>query len=125
MQSRMRSAPVCPKLHQARFGSARSADVLRYTFRPRRRPKRLRDKREEYHHSLKALAIREKKIHIVGSPELKIEGTPFYLDVEGLPDRDFCFLIGHRIHPCCGANRHQAGRAAGEGNEPGRPRATG
>jgi hypothetical protein len=39
---------------------------LSYTFRPRRRPKRLRDKREKYHHSLKALAIREKKIHIVG-----------------------------------------------------------
>ena len=34
---------------------------LSYTFRPRRRPKRLRDKREKYHHSLKALAIREKK----------------------------------------------------------------
>ena len=49
---------------------------LSYTFRPRRRPKRQRDKRERSHHSLKALAIREKKIHIVGSPELKIEGTP-------------------------------------------------
>ena len=70
---------------------------LSYTFRPRRRPKRLRDKRERYHHSLKALAIREKKIHIVGSPELKIEGTPVYLDVEGLPDRDFYYLIGVRI----------------------------
>src|SRR5262245_18813459 len=70
---------------------------LSYTFRPRRRPKRLRDKREKYHHALKALAIREKKIHIVGSPELKIEGTPLYLDVEGLPDRDFYYLIGLRI----------------------------
>jgi predicted RecB family nuclease len=70
---------------------------LSYTFRPRRRPKRLRDKREKYHHSLKALAIRENKIHIVGSPELKIEGTPVYLDVEGLPDRDFYYLIGLRI----------------------------
>jgi predicted RecB family nuclease len=70
---------------------------LSYTFRPRRRPKRLRDKREKYHHSLKALAIREKKIHIVGSPELKIEGTPVYLDVEGLPDCGFYYLIGLRI----------------------------
>ncbi len=35
---------------------------LSYTFRPRRRPKRMRDKREKYHHSLKALAIREQKI---------------------------------------------------------------
>jgi predicted RecB family nuclease len=70
---------------------------LSYTFRPRRRPKRLRDKRERYHHSLKALAVREKKIHIVGCPELKIEGTPVFLDVEGLPDRDFYYLIGMRI----------------------------
>src|SRR5437667_12269692 len=70
---------------------------LSYTFRPRRGPKKLRDKREKYHHSLKALAIREKKIHIVGSPKLKLEGTPVYLDVEGLPDRDFYYLIGVRI----------------------------
>ena len=70
---------------------------LSYTFRPRRRPKRMRDKREKHHLALKALAIREKKIHIVGSPELKIEGTPVYLDVEGLPDRDFYYLIGLRI----------------------------
>lgn len=70
---------------------------LSYTFRPRRRPKRLRDKRERYHYSLKALAVRERKIHIVGTPELKIDGTPVYLDVEGLPDRDFYYLIGVRI----------------------------
>ncbi len=70
---------------------------LSYTFRPRRRPQGFRDKRERYHHSLKALAIREKKIHIVGSPEVKIEGTPVYMDVEGLPDRDFYYLIGIRI----------------------------
>lgn len=70
---------------------------LSYTFRPRRRPKRQRDKPEKYQHALKALAIRAMKIHIVGSPELKIEGTPVYLDVEGLPDRDFYYLIGVRI----------------------------
>jgi len=70
---------------------------LPYTFRPRRRPKRLRDRREKYHHSLKALAIREKKIHIVGNPELKVNGTPIYLDVEGVPDRDFYYLIGMLI----------------------------
>ena len=70
---------------------------LSYTFRPRRRPRRLRNKRERHHHSLRALAIREKKIHVVGNPELKIEGTPVYLDVEGLPDRDFYYLIGVRF----------------------------
>ena len=70
---------------------------LSYTFRPRRRPKELKDKREKYHHSLKARAIREGKIYLVGSPKLKVEGTPVYLDVEGLPDRDFYYLIGIRV----------------------------
>ena len=79
---------------------------LSYTFRPRRRPKKLRNKREKYHHSLKALAIREKKIYIVGSPELKIEGTPVYLDVEGVPDRDFYYLIGVRIGHGMSAVQH-------------------
>ena len=65
---------------------------LSYTFRPRRRLTG-----EKYHHSLKALSIREKKIHIVGRPELKLEGTPVYLDVEGLPYCDFYYLIGARI----------------------------
>jgi len=70
---------------------------LSFAFLPRRRPKKLRDKQEKYHHSLKALAIREKKIHIAGRPELKIEGTPVFFDVEGIPDRDFYYLIGLRI----------------------------
>jgi len=68
-----------------------------YTFRPRRRPKRLASRKEKYHHALKALAIRDRKIHIVGKPELAIKGTPVYLDVEGMPDRDFYYLIGIRI----------------------------
>jgi len=71
---------------------------LSFTFRPRRRPKRLRSKREKYHHALKALAIQQKKIHIVGNPQLKIEGTPVYFDVEALPDRDFYYLIGVRVN---------------------------
>src|SRR5262249_44281748 len=79
---------------------------LSYTFRPRRRPRRLATKREKYHHSLKALAIRERKIHIVGRPELKIEGTPVYLDVEGLPDHDFYYLIGVRLETTHGFMQH-------------------
>lgn len=74
-----------------------TVNQLSYTFRPRRRPKNLRQEREKYHHSLKALAIREKKIHVVDSLKLKMEGTPVFLDVEGLPDSDFYYLIGVRI----------------------------
>ena len=70
---------------------------LSYTFRPRRSPKRLAQKPRKYYHALKARAIRERKIHIIGSPELNLVGTPVYLDVEGLPDRDFYYLIGVRF----------------------------
>jgi len=70
---------------------------LAYTFRPRRRPKQQAARRERYHHALKALAIRDRKIHVVGRPELALNGTPVYLDVEGLPDRGFYYLIGLRV----------------------------
>jgi predicted RecB family nuclease len=46
---------------------------------------------------LRALAIREKKIHVVDLPDLRLDGTPVYLDVEGLPDREFYYLIGIRV----------------------------
>ena len=79
---------------------------LSYTFRPRRRPKKLASRRERYYHSLKALAIRERKIHIVGSPALKIDGTAVYLDVEGIPDRVFYYLIGALVQTVEGAMQH-------------------
>ena len=70
---------------------------LSYTFRPRRRIKRLAGQPEKYHHALKALAIREQKIHIVGKPELHLGSTIIFFDVEGIPDRDFYYLIGVRL----------------------------
>jgi len=74
-----------------------SVTQLSYTFRPRRKPKRLASKPEKYHHALKALAVRENKIYIVGRPQLNINRNPVYLDVEGVPGRDFYYLIGLRI----------------------------
>jgi predicted RecB family nuclease len=73
---------------------------LSYTFRPRKRSRRSANNDEKHHHSLQALAIREKRIHIVGNPDLRLKGTAIYLDVEGLPDRDFYYLIGARVR--CG-----------------------
>ena len=74
---------------------------LSYGYRPRRRrhvkstpshgPPPVR-----HDHKLKALAIKKAQIHVVGSPDLSIEGTPVFLDVEGMPDRDFYYLIGLR-----------------------------
>jgi predicted RecB family nuclease len=70
---------------------------LSYTFRPRRNSKRSNPRTIKYYHALKALALREKRIYVVGKPALTIAGTPVYLDVEGVPDRDFYYLIGLRI----------------------------
>jgi predicted RecB family nuclease len=70
---------------------------LAYTFRPRRRPKHQASRREKYHPALQALAIRDRKIHVVGKPEFALSGTPVYLDVESQPDRGFYYLIGLRI----------------------------
>jgi predicted RecB family nuclease len=79
---------------------------LSHTFQPRRKPKWLQNRAEKYHHSLKALAIREQKIHLVGRPALKIDGTPVYLDVEGMPDSDRYYLIGARIGDGADATQH-------------------
>jgi predicted RecB family nuclease len=79
---------------------------LSYTFRPRRRRKESRGKQEKHYHSLRALAIREKKIHTIGIPAPKLDGTPVHLDVEGLPDHDFYYLIGVRIGTGEGAVQH-------------------
>ena len=70
---------------------------LSYTFRPRKHSKRAKPKTMKYFQSLKALAIREKKIYVVGKPELNIKGTPVYLDVEGIPEQNFYYLIGLRV----------------------------
>jgi predicted RecB family nuclease len=74
-----------------------SVTQLSYTFRARRKPKRLASKPDKYSHALRALALREGKIHIAGRPELNMHGNPVYLDVEGVPDRDFYYLIGLRL----------------------------
>jgi predicted RecB family nuclease len=74
-----------------------TVNQLSHIFRPRRRPKRLAAQPEKYHHSLRALALREKRIHIIGKLRLPIQGTPIFFDVEALPDRDFYYLVGIRI----------------------------
>jgi predicted RecB family nuclease len=82
---------------------------LSYGYRPRRR-KRAKPNAERpaistkratpaprNDHKLKALAIKKNKIHVVGPPSLKFEGVPTFLDVEGMPDRDFYYLVGLRF----------------------------
>ena len=70
---------------------------LSYTFRPRRTPKRAKNPAKPRYLALQALAIRENTIYIHGTPILPQSKTRVYLDIEGLPDRDFYYLIGMSI----------------------------
>ena len=66
---------------------------LSYTYRPRKR-KKGKKFRSRYYHSLKALAIREQRIYIANKWTISEAKTHVFLDVEGLPDQDFYYLIG-------------------------------
>jgi predicted RecB family nuclease len=71
-----------------------TVNQLSYTFRPRRTPKRAKHPAKPHHFALQALAIRENTVYIHGTPELPECQSRVYLDIEGLPDRDFYYLIG-------------------------------
>lgn len=73
-----------------------------YTFRPRRAKKLLAKKIIKHHRSLNALAIRTQTIYIAAKPELPTAKTRVFLDVEGIPDENFYYLIGLLI--CDGVN---------------------
>ena len=77
---------------------------LSYTFRPRRRPAKHKSTSPQYRHALKALAIRDSKIYVVDCPNLQATRAPIiYLDVEGIPSRQFYYLVGLRV---CDGNLH-------------------
>jgi hypothetical protein len=67
-----------------------SVRQLSYTFRPKKNPHRKR----KYLPELKALAIREQKVFIQKLPELEQKETEIFFDIEGIPDRDFYYLVG-------------------------------
>ena len=63
-----------------------SMTQLAHTFRPRRKGKKQVQTTHKRHHALQALAIRDKRIYIFGTPELKASSVRIYLDMEGDPD---------------------------------------
>ena len=70
---------------------------LSYMFHPRRRRKNTNKPTLKHHHSLQALAIRTDTIYITQKPELPQNMRFLYLDIEGIPDRHFYYLIGLRM----------------------------
>jgi predicted RecB family nuclease len=74
-----------------------TVNQLSYTFRPRKTPKRAKNPSKPHHFSLQALAIRENTVYFHGNPLLPESTNRVYLDIEGLPDRDFYYLIGSLV----------------------------
>ena len=86
-----------------------SITQLSYGYRPRRRKRKRPDTESSKRtgkrptpivrndHKLKALAVKKNQVHVVGAPSIKFDGTPTFLDVEGMPDRDFYYLVGLRF----------------------------
>lgn len=69
---------------------------LSYTYRPRRRRAHSSALRLKHEPALKALAIRKQRVHVVGRSCFTIPANAVYFDVEGIPDRDFYYLVGLR-----------------------------
>lgn len=67
---------------------------LSCTFRPRKRRKRAKAQSQPHHPALQALAIRDKKIYIYGTPSLPNAATRIYLDIEGNLDCQSVYLLG-------------------------------
>jgi hypothetical protein len=67
---------------------------LSCTFRPRKRAKRVKRSGHPRYSALQALAIREKKVHVYGTPDLPRKPVQVFLDAEGNEDASFAYLLG-------------------------------
>ena len=80
---------------------------LSYTFRFRKRGKRVKARGRPHSFPLQALAIREHSVFIVSKPAVPEASTHIYVDMEGNPSGSFVYLIGVLIAEN-GSTRHHA-----------------
>ena len=71
-----------------------TVNQLSYTFKPRKRSKRLLPKGQPYSDSLKALAIREQKVYVYDEVKLQDASTKVFVDMEGNYNGSLVYLIG-------------------------------
>ena len=71
-----------------------TVNQLSYTFRQRKTPKRAKNPAKPHYLALQALSIREKTVYVHGNPQLPTSDCRIFLDIEGLPDSEFYYLIG-------------------------------
>jgi predicted RecB family nuclease len=67
---------------------------LSYLFKPRRRRKRKSQPPPTFNLELQALALRTGKIYLNESPSIPENPVELFLDIEGIPDENFDYLIG-------------------------------
>jgi len=67
---------------------------LSYLYKPRRRRKKVADTPPSFNVELQALAIRTNKIYLHEMPTISRQPIELFLDVEGIPDQGFDYLIG-------------------------------
>jgi predicted RecB family nuclease len=90
---------------------------LSCTFRPKKRQHKSRQQAHLHQPALQALAIRDKKIYVLGSPKLPSSGVKIFFDVEGDPERGFDYLLG-MIVEVEGVDKHYSFWADSRSDEP-------
>jgi len=79
---------------------------LSFLFKPRRRRRQHAARPPHFDLEIQALAIRTGKIYIQTLPEIQRSDIELFLDIEGVPDRRFSYLIGLLIHDHQGITHH-------------------
>ena len=67
---------------------------LSFLFKPRRRRRRAAARPPHFEVEIQALAIRTGKIYIQTRPEIQRSDIEIFMDIEGIPDQQFSYLIG-------------------------------
>jgi predicted RecB family nuclease len=77
-----------------------------HTYRPRRKRKSSAKRSAKHDYALQARAIRDSTLYIAQKPTLPSVTTRIYLDVEGIPDRNFYYLVGLRVSDGTNTQNH-------------------
>lgn len=80
-----------------------SVTQLAHTFRPKR-GKRASTSNHRYH-ALQALAVRDRRVYLLGTPQLPDAPVRVFLDIEGNPEERFDYLVGMIIIQGSGEQR--------------------
>jgi len=76
---------------------------LAHTFRPRRKGKRSGGPSNKRYFALQALALRDRQVYVLGKPDVQTADVRIFMDLEGIPDDGFVYLIGAIV--CEGATQ--------------------